>query len=52
MTTRIFGTIKDSQNILTKRFNLGLATIVEPEVLIDGNHPLERCWEVTSALDK
>ena len=25
----------------------GLVPIVEPEVLMDGNHTLERCWEVT-----
>ena len=25
----------------------GLAPIVEPEVLMDGDHPLERCFEVT-----
>ncbi|MEM9154819.1 MAG: class I fructose-bisphosphate aldolase [Cyanobacteria bacterium J06642_2] len=25
----------------------GLVPIVEPEVLIDGNHTLERCWQVT-----
>jgi fructose-bisphosphate aldolase, class I len=27
----------------------GLVPIVEPEVLIDGNHTLERCYEVTEA---
>jgi fructose-bisphosphate aldolase class I len=27
----------------------GLVPIVEPEVLIDGNHTLERCWQVTDA---
>ena len=26
----------------------GIAPIVEPEVLMDGNHPLERCEEVTN----
>ncbi|MBF2075636.1 MAG: fructose-bisphosphate aldolase class I [Synechococcales cyanobacterium C42_A2020_086] len=25
----------------------GLVPIVEPEVLIDGNHPIERCYQVT-----
>src|ERR1035437_7645608 len=28
----------------------GLVPIVEPEVLMDGNHPLERCEEVTHAV--
>ena len=27
----------------------GLVPIVEPEVLIDGDHTLERCWQVTDA---
>ncbi|MEM6518065.1 MAG: class I fructose-bisphosphate aldolase [Cyanobacteria bacterium P01_D01_bin.71] len=27
----------------------GLVPIVEPEVLIDGDHTLERCWNVTDA---
>jgi len=27
----------------------GLVPIVEPEVLIDGNHTLEQCWQVTDA---
>jgi len=27
----------------------GLVPIVEPEVLIDGNHTLEQCWHVTDA---
>ena len=30
----------------------GLVPIVEPEVLMDGRHPLERCEEVTSAVLK
>ncbi len=27
----------------------GLVPIVEPEVLMDGDHDIERCWEVTAA---
>jgi fructose-bisphosphate aldolase class I len=27
----------------------GLVPIVEPEVLIDGNHTLQQCWQVTDA---
>ncbi|HXE10448.1 MAG TPA: class I fructose-bisphosphate aldolase [Verrucomicrobiae bacterium] len=30
----------------------GIVPIVEPEVLLDGNHTIERCYEVTAATQK
>jgi fructose-bisphosphate aldolase class I len=30
----------------------GLVPIVEPEVLMDGRHPIQRCFEVTEAIHK